>query len=99
MSFREAKNKGGQIEILADLNACTEDDIRELLKRHGYTPPEKVKKQFNKKKSAAVPTVVVIAITDRIDKLNAELQELEKQRQMIRQEIYDLNEFMEKNCK
>lgn len=34
-SYREAKNKRNQIEVLADLNTCTPDDIRAILKNNG----------------------------------------------------------------
>lgn len=33
--YRQAKHKGKQIKILAELNACTVDDILEILTKHG----------------------------------------------------------------
>ena len=35
MRYRQAKHKGEQIKILAELNACTVDDILAVLVEHG----------------------------------------------------------------
>ena len=37
--YREAKDKKKQISILAELNACTEADVCEVLKKQGYELP------------------------------------------------------------
>lgn len=34
-SYRDAKSKSSQIEVLAELNATTTDNIKEILKKHG----------------------------------------------------------------
>lgn len=35
-NYREAKNKGEQVRILADLNVCSPYDIADLLVLNGY---------------------------------------------------------------
>ena len=40
--YRQAKNKKLQIKILADLNCCTKDEIREIL--FSEDMPEEIKK-------------------------------------------------------
>lgn len=39
-SYRQAANRRAQIKVLADLNACTEERIREFLKAAGEELPE-----------------------------------------------------------
>lgn len=40
-SYRQAADRQGQIRILADLNAATPEEIREVLRQYGETLPEK----------------------------------------------------------
>jgi len=42
-SYRGAKDKQAQIGILADLNACSKDDIVRLLMESGYEIPGEAK--------------------------------------------------------
>lgn len=39
-SYREAKKKKDQIEILSDLNCCSKERIIEILKENGVSPKE-----------------------------------------------------------
>lgn len=39
-SYKEAKDKRSQVGVLADLNACSKDYIREILQRNGINAPK-----------------------------------------------------------
>lgn len=52
LNYRLAKNKKEQIEILADLNLCSKEDIIEILKRDGVSGKELPRKR---KKAVADP--------------------------------------------
>ena len=47
LSFRAAKDRGRQVEILAQLNACTTKDIVKVLLENGFAP-EDLPKRFSK---------------------------------------------------
>lgn len=51
-SFREAKDKPKQIKILAELHACTVDEIREVLADAGFSDEEL---KLRKKKTQPAP--------------------------------------------
>lgn len=54
--YTNSSSKTKQIEILADLNACSKKDITEILEAAGIPVPKR--KYPAKKKSAAVPDVI-----------------------------------------
>ena len=39
-AYRQAKNKGEQVQTLADLSSCSKDVIIEILLSHGFKPSE-----------------------------------------------------------
>lgn len=39
-SYKEAKDKRSQVGVLAELNACSKDYIREILQRNGINAPK-----------------------------------------------------------
>ena len=51
--YNEAKDKRGQIQILADMNSCKKDEIRAILAAEGVELP---KRPYNRKKPAAIKT-------------------------------------------
>ena len=62
--YRQAKHKAEQIKILADLNACTVDDIIRVLVNHGDYAPRalnKVRGDAKKLPKMAEPTAEVQA--------------------------------------
>lgn len=62
--YRQAKHKAEQIKILADLNACSVDDIIRVLVNHGDYAPRalnKVRGDAKKLPKMAEPTVEVQA--------------------------------------
>lgn len=85
-SYREAKNKEKQIQILADLNGSSPEQIRQILIAAGE-PAEKKRpgpKLKEVRQIKPLPDCVKKAITERmirlteeIDRATAELQELD----------------------
>ena len=57
-SYREAKDKRSQVGVLAELNACSKDYIREILKRSGIDAPKPGRK------STTEPEPVKAALTE-----------------------------------
>ena len=57
-SYREAKDKRSQVGVLAELNACSKDYIREILKRSGIDAPKPGRK------STTEPEPVRAALTE-----------------------------------
>lgn len=57
--YRQAKDKAEQLKILADLNACTVDEIINVLCEHGGYKPQffNTAKNKLKKQKATAPTV------------------------------------------
>ena len=92
--YRESKNKKGQIQILADLNACDREKIVRILTSHGAME-EKKPKAAGKEKVApvqqspialVVPEIVkealsqkMIELQEAIDKYKAKQKESEEQ--------------------
>lgn len=52
IDYKQAKNKKAQVEILADLNACSKEQIIEILKRNGISSKELPRER---KKAVAEP--------------------------------------------
>ena len=57
--FRRAENKKGQVQILADLNACSKEEIVEVLKKHDIDVSGYIKKKGRKPKAESTEEVVV----------------------------------------
>lgn len=83
--YREAKNKSEQIEILAQLNCCDVEEIKEILKKHGYEVPE-CKKRGPKAgtKKAKPVTAKKVSIKD-IPAREIPLNKPEKQTEEVRE--------------
>ena len=57
--YGQAANKAAQIEILADLNLCSPEDIIGILRKNGIPLPNGMKnKQYKKRRSPAVGRVI-----------------------------------------
>ena len=91
-NYKEAKNKDSQIKILAQLNLCDPQKIKDILKDAGvirkYTrrdpePKEKMVKTVPVKmtKKATLPKLLPEAVIDAIRRRMAELDELIKNTQ------------------
>lgn len=57
-SYKEAKDKRSQVGVLAELNACSKDYIREILQRNGINAPKPGRK------STTEPEPVKAALTE-----------------------------------
>lgn len=61
-SYREAKDKEAQLEILADLNVCSKEEIRRVLVEGGVLQQELPRKR--RRKGEAIAEVTVEASVD-----------------------------------
>ena len=61
-SYREAKDKEAQLEILADLNVCSKEEIRRVLVEGGVRQQELPRKR--RRKGEAIEEVTVEASVD-----------------------------------
>lgn len=55
MRYRQAKHKGEQIKILAELNACTVDDILAVLVEHGGYQLQRISRAIGAARKDAAP--------------------------------------------
>lgn len=86
-SYKEAKKKRGQIQTLAELNACDKQKIISILKKHNITLPgnPNFRKSSDKQSDNANKTIVVI--TDKEDKKTKEKENTEIMDHTIRTNI------------
>lgn len=105
-SYKEAKNKRHQIEILAELNACSVDYIKKILKANGVdlrggnyrakkpiVAVTEIKVAAPEKpvsNSEPVPNVLVEAAAFGIEHINLELESMEKELEDLTNRIKDL---------
>ena len=78
MMYREAKNKTEQIGILADLNLCGKDEIRQVLglKKPGRGKSEEVQETARKME---LPEAIRRLVKARLHELDAEILKLEEE--------------------
>lgn len=81
--YAGAKNKSMQIGILADLNCCTKDRIREILGLIPYTEStvEIAKPDGNTVEKSVDKDVIMSKLYSALDDLDREIKQLEKQYQ------------------
>ena len=87
--YRQAKDKKGQIKILADLNCTTKEEIIKVLMDCG----EKVelpKTKSKKQQKQDIPESVFNAITDRMEMLNISMKALEEKLDPLKAEYKEL---------
>lgn len=107
-SYREAKNKRAQIEILADLNLATTDYIKEILKKGGELS-RKPKAEAPKKaavinedfaaavdemtgKRAPLPGVIKEAVCYAVEAMDEQIEKYEQEQEALGKKIAELNE-------
>ena len=71
--YREAKDKKAQIGILADLNTCSRDEIKEILIKGGVSPKE-LPRNRKKKDSTEQPCSPRISPEHRSDVIRSALR-------------------------
>lgn len=107
-SYREAKNKRAQIEILADLNLASTDYIKEILEKGGEfnrKPRAKVPKKaavINEDFAAAVdemtgkraplPGVIKEAVCYAVEAMDEQIEKYEQEQEALGKKIAELNE-------
>ena len=76
--YRQAKEKGKQLNILADLNDCSVDDIVNVLVEHGGYKLNKLSRSRGKakllKKTEKIPPVVLRALKAGLEDLTSEIE-------------------------
>ena len=86
--YKEAKNKKAQIGILASLNDCRQQDIKEILIRNRMLLPRKtpvpkaidtVSLPVEVQHQECIPDVVAAVLYKRLDELDDRIKELSKE--------------------
>ena len=91
--YRQAKKKGEQIKILADLNACGVDDIINVLLEHGITRKQLggVFRGLKEPQPEPVETLdeTIVEVVEDVPK--AELTPIDNALEVIKNQIEDIN--------
>lgn len=97
MRYRQAKNRGEQIGILAELNACTEEEIIAALKAGGIDG-RSIANGRRRKKSVKANTAAELLGQEKPDftVLSARVAYLVEQRRAIDKEMQELRAAMQK---
>lgn len=75
-NFKEAKDKAGMILILSQLNDCSREEIIQVLEKNGFEDPRKNDK---KKPKVQMPETVKNALVEKMEFIDRQIKELEKQ--------------------
>lgn len=87
--YDAAADKAEMIQVLADMNECTKQDIIELLESNGRIVPasrKRGRKKTPKLVNGPIPDVVREALAEKMDKIDQRIKELEP----IKREYDDL---------
>ena len=71
-SFRQAKKPSDQVQVLADLNSTTTDNIREILVKQGVDPRQLPRKKRRIEQSAPEAAAPVKQVSSFVDALKDE---------------------------
>ena len=88
--YDEAANKSEMIQILADMEECSKQDIIELLQTNGREIPEDRKRGRKKKKDVttvnnSLPDGVREALTEKLERIDQRIKELEPYKRELKQ--------------
>lgn len=86
--YRQAKEKGKQLNILAQLNACSVDDIVNVLVEHGGYKLDRLSRSRGKAKllvDSALDTIKA-----EIEDINRQQYELDQRKADIYQKLWDM---------
>ena len=79
--YEESADKEKMIQVLADMEVCTNQDIVELLENNGFVVPASRKRGPKKKAPKLVngpmPDVIREALAEKLDKIEQRIKELE----------------------
>ena len=109
-SYENAQYKTKQIGILAELNACSKDEITEILKEMGAELP---KRKYQKKEEPAkepekkeweepellpepkeIPQSIQLVLYNRLDVLDAKIKEYTQGKENAEKEYMEIVEFL-----
>lgn len=96
-SYRRSGEKASQIQIIAECNACSKEQIKQILREQGFEIKEKEKKTMarpKKEEPIASPeeerNIVVDALQEKIRSIGTELLELAEKQNELRQQEEEL---------
>ena len=104
-SYREAKEKKKQIQILSELNACSTADIKQILRDNGVQFPgpepkaDKPKAALKEPKldhTIIIPRWVNEAVEERINRLDEEIKTMKAELEEKRVELIELSEWLQR---
>ena len=109
-SYENAQYKTKQIGILAELNACSKDEITEILKEMGaelpkrkYQKKEEPEKEPEKKEwedpellpePREIPQSIQLVLYNRLDELDAKIREYAQGKENAEREYMEIVEFL-----
>lgn len=101
-SYKEAKDKKKQIKILADLNTCDANVIKEILVEAGEAAPRVYKraakkpeeKKTTKTAEQELPTAIIKSLTMRMNEIGAAITLQEAKIEELKQERQDITDFL-----
>lgn len=109
-SYENAQYKTKQIGILAELNACSKDEITEILKEMGaelpkrkYQKKEEPEKEPEKKEweepellpePKEIPQSIQLVLYNRLDELDAKIREYTRGKENAEKEYMEIVEFL-----
>lgn len=101
VQYREAKSKGKQLGILADLNTCTRQEMRNWLLEHGV-PEEELPRLPGRKKSmestsTGIPEAVWYAIEKEITEAEKRIKDSEECLALKRAELDELQAVVDQD--
>lgn len=88
--YEEAADKAEIIQVLADMEVCTKQDIIELLESNGFIVPasrKRGRKKVPKMVNGPIPDVVREALAEKMEKIDQRIKELEP----VKKEYDELN--------
>lgn len=96
-SYRRSGEKASQIQIIAECNACSKEQIKQILREQGFEIKEKEKKTMarpKKEEPIASPeeerNIVVDALQEKIRSIETELLKLADKQNELRQQEEEL---------
>lgn len=87
-SYKEAKEKKKQIQILSELNCCSTADIKQILRDNGVEfpgpNPKKATERTEKATKIKVPAAVRTAVIEQLKDINEKIKSLEENIETLR---------------
>ena len=99
--YKRNGEKNSQIQILADLNGCSKEEIQDILKRNGCEIKEPKKKEAKEKAAVQqetinIPLSVWATIKEKETFLRGKIAKLERELELTREELIEHEIFSKK---